>query len=172
VLRQHPPKQAKVFCFFFSKKKNLFSCFWRNPKMKITQGQFSFLPDLTPAEIKLQIEYALNNGWAVAIEYTADPHPRNSFWSMWGNPMFDLRDPAGVMMELDSCLAEHSDKYVKVMAFDSKKGWESVRMSFMVNRPAFEPGFELVRQQGAGREINYTIRSHATSRAPVPEQAL
>jgi ribulose-bisphosphate carboxylase small chain len=140
--------------------------------MKVTQGQFSFLPDLTEAEIKLQVEYALDNGWAVAIEYTADPHPRNSFWSMWGNPMFDLRDPAGVMMELDACRAEHPAEYVKVLAFDSKKGWESVRMSFMVQRPAFEPGFELVRQDAGGRSMRYTLRSHSTSAAPRPEAAL
>ena len=93
--------------------------------MKVTQGQFSFLPDLNEAEIKKQIEYALDNGWSVAIEYTTDPHPRNCFWSMWGNPMFDLRDPAGVMMELDACRAEHPGKYVKVLAFDSKKGWRA-----------------------------------------------
>jgi ribulose-bisphosphate carboxylase small chain len=137
--------------------------------MKITQGQFSFLPELTDKEISLQVEYALNNGWAVAIEYTSDPHPRNSYWSMWGNPMFDLRDPAGVMMELKACKDEHGDAYIKILAFDSKKGWESVRMSFLVNRPAFEPGFELVRQEGPGRQIHYTLRSHATFRAPVPE---
>jgi ribulose-bisphosphate carboxylase small chain len=140
--------------------------------MKLTQGQFSFLPDLSEAEIKLQVEYALNNGWAVAIEYTSDPHPRNSYWTMWGNPMFDLRDPAGVMMELDACRAEHPDLYIKVLAFDSQKGWESVRMSFMVQRPKSEPGFELVRQEGVGRNIRYTLRSYATSAAPRQEAAL
>jgi ribulose-bisphosphate carboxylase small chain len=140
--------------------------------MKVTQGQFSFLPDLNEAEIKKQIEYALDNGWSVAIEYTTDPHPRNCFWSMWGNPMFDLRDPAGVMMELDACRAEHPGKYVKVLAFDSKKGWESVRMSFVVQRPDFEPGFELVRANGPGRVVHYTLRSHATSAAPQPDTAL
>jgi len=140
--------------------------------MKVTQGQFSFLPDLSEGEIKMQVEYALNNGWAVGIEYTADPHPRNVYWSMYGNPMFDLRDPAGVMMELDACRAENPGKYIKLVAFDSKKGWESVRMSFMVQRPAFEPGFELVRQEGAGRTVRYSLRSHSTSAAPQPESAL
>jgi ribulose-bisphosphate carboxylase small chain len=140
--------------------------------MKITQGQFSFLPDLTDAEIKMQVEYALNNGWAVAIEYTDDPHPRNCYWSMWGNPMFDLRDPAGVMMELEACKREAGNKYIKILAFDSKKGWESVRMSFLVQRPDFEPGFELVRQETEGRNIRYTLRSHSMARSPVPEQAL
>lgn len=134
--------------------------------MKVTQGQFSFLPDLTDAEITAQVQYALDNGWAVAIEHTTDPHPRNVYWSMWGHPMFDLRDAAGVMMELRACRAEHGGEYIKLLAFDSRKGWESVRMSFVVNRPAFEPGFELVRSEGPGRSIGYTLRSHATSRAP------
>ena len=50
--------------------------------MRITQGTFSFLPDLTDAEITAQIEYALRNGWAVAVEHTDDPHPRNVYWEM------------------------------------------------------------------------------------------
>ncbi len=131
--------------------------------MKITQGQFSFLPDLTDEEIGKQIEYALNNGWSLAIEHTDDPHPRNCYWSMWGNPMFDLRDPAGVLMELRACREANPGAYIKVLAFDSTKGFETIRMSFMVQRPEHEPGFELVRSEGVGRAVKYTLRSYATS---------
>ena len=49
-----------------------------NPGNRITQGQFSFLPDLTDAQITAQIAYALKHGWAVSVEYTDDPHPRNT----------------------------------------------------------------------------------------------
>ena len=38
--------------------------------MRITQGSFSFLPDLSDAEIAAQIDYALKNGWAVSVEHT------------------------------------------------------------------------------------------------------
>ncbi len=131
--------------------------------MHLTQGQFSFLPELTDAEIKKQIEYALNQDWAVAIEFTDDPHPRNTYWSMWGTPMFDLKDPAGIMMELKACRAAHGDKYIKLLAFDSHKGFETLRMSFIVNRPKSEPGFELVRGEDAGRKLRYALRSHATA---------
>ncbi len=131
--------------------------------MKITQGQFSFLPELTDDEIKLQVQYALNNGWAVALEFTNDPHPRNSYWAMWGHPMFDLADPAGVMMELKACREAHGECYVRMLAFDNVKGWESIRMSFIVNRPAQEFGFELIRQEGEGRQIHYTLRSVTTA---------
>ena len=62
--------------------------------MRITQGCFSFLPDLTDTQIAAQINYCLEQNWAVALEFTDDPHPRNTYWNMWGLPMFDLRDPA------------------------------------------------------------------------------
>ena len=47
---------------------------------RVTQGQFSFLPDLTDEQISAQVKYALDNGWAINIEYTDDPHPRNTYW--------------------------------------------------------------------------------------------
>ena len=68
--------------------------------MRVTQGTFAFLPDLTDADITSQVQYCLNNGWAVNIEYTDDPHPRNTYWEMWGAPMFDTPDAAAVMYEL------------------------------------------------------------------------
>ena len=74
-----------------------------NPTGRLTQGQFSFLPDLSDAEIALQIEYGLSKGYAWSVEYTDDPHPRNTYWEMFGNPMFDLKDAAGVLMELNAC---------------------------------------------------------------------
>jgi ribulose bisphosphate carboxylase small subunit len=68
--------------------------------MRITQGTFSFLPELTDEEISLQIGYVLRQGWACSVEYTDDPHPRNTYWEMWGLPMFDLHDAAGVLQEV------------------------------------------------------------------------
>ena len=132
--------------------------------MRLTQGTFSYLPDLTDAQIRAQIEYCLANGWAVSVEHTDDPHPRNTYWEMFGNPMFDLRDAAGVMQEVQECRKTFPDRYVKVNAFDSTKGWESLRLSFIVNRPKNEPGFGLVREEGAGRQQRYTLRSYAAGR--------
>lgn len=132
--------------------------------MRITQGTFSFLSDLTDEQIRKQVEYALNNGWAVSVEFTDDPHPRNTFWEMWGLPMFDLNDPAGVLYEINACRKAYPNHYVKVNAFDSTKGWETIRLSFIVHRPAHEPGFGLVRQEVGGRTIHYTVRSYATDK--------
>ena len=131
---------------------------------RITQGQFSFLPDLSDAQIAAQVAYALSNSWAVGIEYTDDPHPRNTYWEMFGNPMFDLKDPAGILMEINDCRKTFPNHYIRVTAFDSTKGWETPRMSFIVNRPKAEPGFVVERQERDGRTQGYAIRSYATSR--------
>ena len=135
-----------------------------NPTGRITQGQFSFLPDLTDAEIALQVEYGLNKGYAWSVEYTDDPHPRNTYWEMWGLPMFDLRDAAGVVMEMNACRKAFPQHYIRLMAFDSTRGMESIAMSFIVNRPSKEPGFALERQEVDGRSIRYTIRGYGADR--------
>jgi ribulose-bisphosphate carboxylase small chain len=135
-----------------------------NPGNLLTQGQFSFLPPLTDKQISAQIKYALTNGWAIGIEYTDDPHPRNTYWEMFGNPMFDLKDPAGILMEINNCRKTFPNHYVRVTAFNSMRGVESPTMSYIVNRPKKEPGFGLVRQEGAGRQVSYSIHSYATDK--------
>ncbi len=135
-----------------------------NPTGRLTQGQFSFLPDLTDAEIALQVEYGLRKGYAWSVEYTDDPHPRNTYWEMWGMPMFDLRDAAGVLGEVKDCRKAFPNLYVRLMAFDSTRGVESVAMSFVVNRPAQEPGFALERQEIGGRSMRYTTRAYSAGK--------
>jgi ribulose-bisphosphate carboxylase small chain len=135
-----------------------------NPTGRVTQGQFSFLPDLTDDEINMQIQYGLDQGYAWSIEYTDDPHPRNTYWEMYGMPMFDIKDAAGVLMELKECRDTFSEYYIRLVAFDSRRGVESIKMCFIVNRPSTEPGFGLLRQESDGRRMRYTVRSYATER--------
>ena len=135
-----------------------------NPNKIVTQGQFSFLPALTDTQITAQIKYALSRGWALSVEYTDDPHPRNTYWEMFGAPMFDLKDPAGILMEVNNCRKTFPNHYIRVMAFSSVRGVESPTMSYIVNRPKNEPGFGLVRQETEGRNIRYTIHSYATDK--------
>ena len=75
-----------------------------------------------------------------------------------------VRDAAGVMQELAECRKHYGDRYIRLSAFDSSHGWESVRISFLVNRPANEDGYRLVRQEGAGRNIRYTTTPYAADR--------
>jgi ribulose-bisphosphate carboxylase small chain len=128
---------------------------------RLQQGAFSLLPDLTDEQIKKQIEYTIKKGYSVGIEWTDDPHPRNSYWEMWGLPLFNVPDAATILYEVNEARKAHPNVYVKVNAFDNTRGVESTGLSFIVQRPSFEPGFYLVRQEGKGRNIIYTLQSYA-----------
>jgi ribulose-bisphosphate carboxylase small chain len=132
---------------------------------RITQGNFALLPDLTDEQIKKQIQYGLKQGYAISIEWTEDPHPRNCYWEMWGLPLFGIPDASTIMYELSECRKAHSNVYIKINGFNNKRGVESTGMSFIVNRPAFEPGFYLSRQESKGRNIVYTLNSYAVQMA-------
>lgn len=132
---------------------------------RVTQGTFSLLPDLNDAQIKAQVEYAIKRGFSVGIEWTDDPHPRNCYWEMWGLPLFDVPDASSIMFELAECRKSHPGVYIKLNCFNNERGVESAALSIMVNRPVFEPGFYLVRQEGRGRCIVYTIQSYAVQGA-------
>ena len=128
--------------------------------MRLTQGGFSFIPDLTDAQIEANINYAIKKGYALNVEWTDDPHPRNSYWDLWGLPLFDVKDAATVMYELKQAKKYTAQGYIRINAFDASYGVESCAMSFIVGRPDDEPGFYLERQEGAGRFIHYTIKSY------------
>ncbi len=132
--------------------------------MRITQGTFSYLPDFSDAEIRAQISYALDRGWPLSVEFTDDPHPRNTYWEMWGLPMFDLHDAAGVLLEVNQCRTAYPDHYIRLNAYDAAKGRQTIALSFIVGRPAYEPGFRLDRQEVADRQVRYTTHPYAADR--------
>ena len=125
--------------------------------MRITQGCFSFLPDLTDDQILIQIQYCLEQGWAVNLEFTDDPHPRNTYWEMWGLPMFDLQDAKGVLMELHACRKiSYGDQYIRLSAFDSATA--RIGSHFLYRQPAEERGWLPSRsaRKSTGRVQRYT----------------
>ena len=138
--------------------------------MRLTQGCFSFLPDLTDAQIEKQIEYAISKGWAMNVEWTDDPHPRNSYWELWGLPLFDVKDVGAVMFELKSARKGCAGGYIRINAFNSSYGVESCAMSFITNRPANEPGFYLDRTEGPSRSIIYSFKSYSVEANPEGER--
>lgn len=132
--------------------------------MFLTQGTFSYLPPLTDEELSAQIRYALDNRWAVSIEYTDDPHPRNVYWEMFGLPLFDLTNPDAILDDVRACRREHPGTYIRVNAYDRSLGRQTTALSFIVQRPALEPGFELIRTETSDRRIQYTLRSYAAGK--------
>jgi ribulose-bisphosphate carboxylase small chain len=134
--------------------------------VRLTQGCFSFLPDLTDQQIEKQVTYAISKGWAMNVEWTDDPHPRNNYWELWGLPLFDIKDPASVMFELKEARKACAAGYIRMNAFDASRGVESCVMAFIATRPASEPGFYLSRVEDAGRFQKYSIQSYSVNGGP------
>lgn len=134
--------------------------------MRITQGTFSFLPELTDEQVGAQIRYALEHGWATSLEYTDDPHPRNSYWDMWGVPMFDLEvDQVEVVLrEIRACREAYPDHYIKLIAYDSSLGRQTTALAFIVNRPSDEPGFRVDRIESHDRVVRYRLHPYAADK--------
>ena len=132
--------------------------------MRITQGTFSYLPDLTDEQIEAQLRYALRNGWAISVEHTDDPHPRNALWEMWAPPQFDLieDDVPSVMSDIRAARDAWPHGYVKVVCYDRSLGRQTSALAFVVGRPGNEPGFRVERQEGPDRRVRYTLHSYAT----------
>jgi ribulose-bisphosphate carboxylase small chain len=125
--------------------------------MRITQGTFSFLPDLSDEQIARQVQYALDNNWPISLEFTSDPHPRNAYWEMFGLPMFDVRDASAVMREVERARETHPGTYLKLNAYDARYGRQTTALSFIVARPAVEPALRLERQEAHDRVQRYSI---------------
>ena len=127
--------------------------------MRVTQGTFSFLPELSDEEIDAQIRYSLRHGWAMSIEYTDDAHPRNAYWELWGLPAFDTKeeDSENILREVRAAREAYPEHYIKVIAYDPTRGRQTTALAFIVNRPSVEKRFVLDRIQGPGRTNRFRL---------------
>jgi ribulose-bisphosphate carboxylase small chain len=132
--------------------------------MRLTQGTFSYLPDLTDEEILAQASYAIAQDWALAVELTDDPHPRNVYWEMWGLPLFDVTAPERLLAEVHRARDAFGDHYIRVTSYDARLGRQTTALSFIVNRPTEEPGFRLERHEAPGRRLVYSLSAYAAER--------
>ena len=131
--------------------------------MRITRGAFSFLPDLTEEQIRRQVDYCIANDWVLAIEFAEDVPERDTHWDSWALPMFDVRDAAAVMGEIRACRAAHPACYIRVNAIDPVRGWETVRLSFIIGRPRAEPVVRFGRAEAQARAMRYRAPAAAVA---------
>ena len=73
-------------------------------------------------------------------------------------------------ISLDECRAANPASYIRINAFDSTHGVESVSLSFIVGRPSSEPGFRLDRTETAGRTQRYSLVPYAVDKSPAGER--
>ena len=80
--------------------------------------------------------------------------------------MFDLpvEEAEQFMREVRACREAFPNHYIKVIAYDASLGRQTTALSFIVNRPADEPGFRLNRIESHDRTIRYQMHSYATEK--------
>jgi ribulose-bisphosphate carboxylase small chain len=123
--------------------------------MRLTQGCFSFLPNFGDDEICEQVQYMLDQKWAVGVEHTGDPHPRHTYWHLWVEPMFDIPDANIIKEEVNDCAEVFPNDYVRVVGFSDQPDYETLMMSFIGHRPLDESPFHIHRIEFSSRAQKY-----------------
>ena len=78
----------------------------------------------------------------MSIEYTDDMHPRNTYWEMWGLPMFDVKPTTRERAARGArCREAHPEHHIKLIAYDATYGRQTSALSLHRQPPAVEkPG--------------------------------
>ncbi len=90
---------------------------------------FSYLPAMSPEQIRQQVEYIVKRGWNPAIEHTEPENAFDHYWYMWKLPMFGESDVDTVLAEAEACHKAHPDNHVRLVGYDNyaqSKGTEMV----------------------------------------------
>ena len=95
-------------------------------------GTFSYLPPLTPTQIRRQVRHIVAAGWIPAVEHRAPADPPTDYWSMWKLPLFGVQEPDAVLAELDACHAAHPTHLVRVLGYDPRR--QTQGLAFVTHR--------------------------------------
>lgn len=81
-------------------------------------GTFSYLPPLSRAQVRRQVQHIVASGWIPAVEHAAPSLGPAEYWSMWKLPLFGVQDADVVLGELDACHHAHPGHLVRVLGYD------------------------------------------------------
>merc|ERR1711904_123441 len=92
----------------------------------------SYLPPLTDAQIKSQIDFMIKNRWTPCLEVAGDGdiylntamgpgYYDNRYWSLYKLPMFGCTDSNEVINAIETCKREMPMAKIRVIGFDSSK---------------------------------------------------
>jgi ribulose-bisphosphate carboxylase small chain len=94
---------------------------------------FSYLPPMTPEQVRRQIAYSISQGWNPSVEHTEKGTVATSnYWYMWKLPFFGEQSVDAVLAELDACHREFPTHLVRFLAYDNYA--QSQGIAFVVFR--------------------------------------
>ncbi len=80
---------------------------------------FSYLPEMTPEQIRKQVEYIVAKGYNPAVEHTEPSNARSNYWYMWKLPMFGETDVDHILAEAEACHKAHPANHVRLIGYDN-----------------------------------------------------
>ncbi len=80
---------------------------------------FSYLPELTPDELRKQVEYIVRKGWNPGIEHTEPENASSNYWYMWKLPMFGETDIDAIFREIEACKRANPKNHVRLIGYDN-----------------------------------------------------
>lgn len=98
-------------------------------------GTFSYLPPMTPEQIRKQVEWIVKNGWNPAIEHTEPEHAKLHYWYMWKLPMFGETDVDRILAELEACHKANPNHHVRLIGYDNYKQSQGANMVVYRGKP-------------------------------------
>ena len=91
-------------------------------------GTFSYLPAMTPQQVRKQAEYIVARGWNAAIEHADPGRATESYWTMWKLPMFGETSVDKILAEADACHKAHPNNHVRLVGYDNFKQSQGAAM--------------------------------------------
>jgi ribulose-bisphosphate carboxylase small chain len=89
---------------------------------------FSYLPPMTPQQVRKQVEYIVACRWNPAIEHTEPEHMDGSYWYMWKLPLFGETSIERILAEAESCHRAHPGHHVRLIGYDNRRQTQGAAM--------------------------------------------
>lgn len=93
---------------------------------------FSYLPQLSPAKIRKQIEYLVAQGWNPSVEHSEPEKAFSHYWYMWKLPFFGEKSVERIVAELEACHRANPGHHVRLVGYDNYS--QSQGTAFIVYR--------------------------------------
>jgi len=88
-------------------------------KQSLKYETFSYLPPMSPDQIRAQIQYAISQGWNPGIEHVEPANSMNHYWYMWKLPFFGEQSVDRVLQEVEECRRAYPNHHIKLVAYDN-----------------------------------------------------
>ena len=97
-------------------------------------GTFSYLPAMSPQQVRKQAEYVVARGWNAAIEHVEPEQATATYWFMWKLPLFGEKSVERILAEAEACAAAHPAHHVRLLGYDNAR--QTLGAAMVIRRAA------------------------------------